>query len=126
MTKEPKKSFYKEQFPELVAQMTRIADALERQVELAEERQKLDQEAAQKEQLELDGQRAVRRKKFEAQLQKLAEVDRMARELRTKLEEKQAAEAAAKAAAGTAEAAGEADPDGQGEDAESGSPPPEN
>lgn len=104
MTKQNKQTFYDEQVPELLAQMKRIADALERQVEFMDQRQQRERESFQKEKTELEGQRVDRRKKFEAQLQKLAEVDRMARELRSKLEEKQAAELAAKAAA---EAAGE-------------------
>lgn len=105
MTKPTKQTFYEEQVPELLAQMKRIADALERQVELTDQRQALERQSLEKETAELDGQRKQRRKKFEAQLQKLAEVDRMARELRSKLEEKQAAEIAAKA-----EAAGELPP----------------
>lgn len=103
MTKANKQTFYEEQVPELLAQMTRIADALERQVELMDQRQAIESAKIEKESTELDGQRAQRRQKFEAQLQKLAEVDRMARELRTKLEEKQAAEAAAKSAAEAAD-----------------------
>lgn len=104
MSKQNKQTFYDEQVPELLTQMKRIADALERQVELMDQRQQHESESLQKEKTDLEGQRADRRKKFEAQLQKLAEVDRMARELRSKLEEKQAAELAAKAAA---EATGE-------------------
>jgi len=103
MTKPTKQTFYEEQVPELLAQMKRIADALERQVELTDQRQALERQSLEKETADLDGQREQRRKKFEAQLQKLAEVDRMARELRSKLEEKQAAEIAAKAEAEAAD-----------------------
>lgn len=110
MTKQSKQTFYEEQVPELLAQMKRIADALERQVEFMDQRQQRERESLQKEKTELEGQRADRRKKFEAQLHKLAEVDRMARELRSKLEEKQAAELAAKAAE---KAAGEPPPAGK-------------
>lgn len=99
MTKKPKPKIMDEQFPALLTQMKRIADALERQVELMDKRLELEQEQTKKEGAQLSGQREERRKKFEAQLHKLAEVDRMARELRSKLEEKQAAEMAAKAAA---------------------------
>ena len=122
MTKELKQSFYEEQIPALLQQMTRIADALERQLELMEERRNLELESQEAKAAVLEGRREERRKKFEAQLHKLAEVDRMARELRRKLEEKQAAEAAAKAPAG--EEAAESDD--TEEAAEKPSPPPEN
>jgi hypothetical protein len=130
MTKKSKQIFYEEQIPGLLAQMTRIAEALERQVELMDQRQELARQGLEKDKTDLEGQRAQRRQKFEAQLQKLAEVDRMARELRSKLEEKQAAEMAAKAAA---EAAGEipaekkaAAAGGKGKAAKKPTPPTEN
>jgi len=129
MTKELKQSFYEEQIPDLLVQMKRIADALERQVEMMEQRQAAEKESSQREKTVVDGQREERRKKFEAQLQKLAEVDRMARDLRQKLEEKQAAEIAAKAeAAVSADDSIEkvAESDDGGEAVEEPSLPPEN
>ena len=129
MTKELKQSFYEEQIPDLLVQMKRIADALERQVEMMEQSQAAARESSQQEKAVVNGQREERRKKFEAQLQKLAEVDKMARELRQKLEEKQAAEIAAKAEAALSadesiEKAVESDDDGEA--VENPSLPPEN
>jgi len=88
MSKDLKERFYSEQFPELLEQLRRIADALEMQV--GRENAQPTGQVAQ------DGERVLRRQKFKEQLEKLAEVDRMARELRRKLEEKQAEEAAAR------------------------------
>ena len=122
MTKNSKEQSAEDPMPELLVQLKRIADALERQVELEEGRQKREQESLQAGLAAKDGQREQRRKRFEEQIKKLAEVDRMARELRQKIEEKQAAEAAARA-----ESEGEEAPaDGEAEATEKSSVPPEN
>lgn len=97
MKEELKQRYYEEQVPTLLKQMTRIADALERHVELLEERQTVVMQHLDVEKTETDGQQEDRRKKLETQLQKLAELDQMARELRGKLEKKRAADAAAAA-----------------------------
>ena len=95
MTNKAKDKFYDEQVPELLDQLRRIAAALERQVELTAERQDLFRETLEAGQAQQQEQRDLQRERLRAQLEKLAEVDRMARELRRKLEEKQAAEGAA-------------------------------
>jgi len=97
MTKNLKEAFYSEQVPELIGHLDRIASALERQIELAEESREMQKQRIHAGQEIQSEQQAERRKKFEANLKKLAEVDRMARELRRKLEEKQAAQEVAEA-----------------------------
>ena len=113
MKEELKQRYYEEQVPALLNQMKRIADALERQVELLEEQQVADRQHLEVEKTEQDGKQQERRKKLETQLQKLAELDQMARQLRGKLEEKRAAEAAA----AVSPAAEETDQDAEAGDA---------
>ena len=94
MKEELKQRFYEEQVPTLLNQMTRIADALERHVELMEAGQVVEAKQLDVENTNRDEQLQERRERLKTQLQKLGELDQMARELRSKLEQKRAAEAA--------------------------------
>ena len=108
MSKDLKERFYSEQVPELLQLLQRIADALERQVELTADRRQVESDRVQSPPAAPDGERELRRQRFKEQLEKLAEVDRMARELRRKLEEKQVEEAAAQARLQDAASTGDA------------------
>lgn len=115
MKDELKERFYEEQVPALLNQMRRIADALERHVELMEAGQVVEAKQLDVEKTNRDEQLQERRERLKTQLEKLGALDQMARELRSKLEQKRAAEAAG-AVSPSVEETATADDSGDGDE----------